>query len=441
MRIKKYAALTGALALAAGAVICVQHYSMLSSTPLPSGTSTLHHTSNSNEAGPQLWHCGMHPQVIQNHPGLCPICHMPLTPMSGGQHSHGQVTIDPTVVQNMGLRTSIAARGPLNVSVQTAGMLKIPEPAIFDIVTQTNGWITQLNADTEGMHVRRGDVLFKYYSPDVHQAEAELIQAVRAFNLTKSDWVTTRRTAAQLVVDDARRKCRGFGLDDSDIDPVIASLAIPDTVSFRSPASGTVSEKTVVHGSSIWSGIKIMRIEEHSQLWLDCDVYEDQMASISVGNEISATFDAIPGRTFTGKVAFIFPHVEPMTRAEMVRVAFDNADLSLKPGMYATVSIHSRPLADAVLVPQEAVIDTGSRQLAFVALPGGHFDARQVRVGLRGDDDQLQILSGISSGESVVTSGQFLLDVESRTLEAIDKLRRPGDELLQPTTQPNGVTR
>jgi RND family efflux transporter MFP subunit len=383
----------------------------------------------------QLWHCGMHPQVIQDHPGFCPICHMALTPMSAGHDvTHGAgagsggITIDPVMVQNMGVRTAMAMTGPLVVSVQTAGMLRIPDPAIFEIVTQTNGWITQLNADTEGMHVHKGDVLFKYYSPDVHEAEAELIAAVKAFNLTKGDWVTTRRKAAQLDLDAARRKCRGLGLDDSDISLVTAGMIIPETISFRSPASGAVSEKTVVQGSAIWSGMKIMRIEEHSQLWLDAEVFENQLGAIAVGDDITATFDALPGRVYTAKVGFIYPHVEAMSRAEMVRIVFDNADQSLKPGMFAQVTVQTRPAGNVLLVPQEAVIDTGNKQVAFVALPGGHFDARQVRVGLVGDQDQVQILSGISEGESVVTSGQFLLDVESRTQEAIDKMTSPGSQ-------------
>jgi RND family efflux transporter MFP subunit len=433
MPITKLVPLAGVVALAAGTVVYVQHFS----SPTNPGVSSVHAPATTTDAGPQLWHCGMHPQVILDHPGTCPICGMPLTPFSGGPHLHGQVTVDPTIVQNMGVRTTTATRGPLSVSIQAVGMLKIPETAMVDIQTQTNGWITHLFADAEGMHVHRGDVLFDYYSPDVRDAEAELIRAVRLYNSTW-DLDYTHKTAARLAVEAARRKCRGLGLEDADIDPVVTKLSIPETISFRSPADGAVSEKTVVQGSSIWSGIKIMRIEAHSRLWLDCEVFEDQLAYISVGNEISATFDAVPGKTFTGKVSFIFPHVEAMTRAEMVRVFFDNADLSLKPGMYGTVSIHSRPVADAVLVPQEAVIDTGSQQVAFVALPGGHFDARQVRVGLRGDNDQLDILSGISPGEPVVTSGQFLLDVESRTLEAIDKLRQPNAELLQPTTGMKG---
>jgi hypothetical protein len=315
-------------------------------------------------------------------------------------------------------------------------VLTIPEPAIFEIVAQTNGWITQLNADTEGMHVHQGDVLFKYYSPDVHEAEAELIAAVKAFNLTKSDWVTTRRKAAQLVVDAAWRKCRGLGLEDDDIDLVSSSLMIPETVSFRSPASGAIAEKTVVQGSAIWSGMKIMRVEKHTELWLNAEVFENQMSSLAVGDEISATFDAVPGRVFTGKVAFLYPHVEAMSRAEMVRIVFPNSDLVLKPGMYATVTIKTRAASDAVLVPQEAVIDTGLKQLVFVALPDGHFDAREVRMGLRGDDDQVQILLGINEGDSVVTSGQFLLDVESRTQEAIEKMRSGGSAGSSPMPMP-----
>jgi len=162
-------------------------------------------------------------------------------------------------------------------------------------------------------------------------------------------------------------------------------------------------------------------------------VYEEDMARVALGQTVDATVDAMPGKKYTGPITFIYPHLNHMTRTEMVRVTLNNPNHELSPGMYATVNIMTRPVPDAVWAPREAVIDTGTRQIAFVALPDGHFEPRKVRMGMMGDDDRVQILEGLAPGEMVVTSGQFLLDVESRTTEAIDKLRQSsGAELLHP---------
>jgi RND family efflux transporter MFP subunit len=166
-----------------------------------------------------------------------------------------------------------------------------------------------------------------------------------------------------------------------------------------------------------------MRIEDHSKLWLNAQVYERQMASVKMGQRVDAAVDGIPGKTFSGPIIFIGPHLNHTTRTTTVRVVLDNSNHKLRPGMYATANIVTQPLADSVLVPREAVIDTGTRQIAFVAEGDGRFDPRNVRMGIAGDGDLVQILDGLAPGEKVVTSGEFLMDVESRTTEAIEKLR------------------
>jgi len=189
----------------------------------------------------------------------------------------------------------------------------------------------------------------------------------------------------------------------------------------------------VVDGSAVQAGMKVMRVEDHSTLWLDAQVFEDQISMVRIGEEVNATVDGVPGKMFTGKIMFIYPHLDHMSRTEMVRTELQNSNHQLSPGMFALAEIMTQPVADAILVPREAVIDTGTRQIAFVALPDGHFEPRKVRMGMMGDDDRVQILEGLAPGEMVVTSGQFLLDVESRTTEAIDKLRQSsGAELLHP---------
>jgi Cu(I)/Ag(I) efflux system membrane fusion protein/cobalt-zinc-cadmium efflux system membrane fusion protein len=428
----------------------------------------------------QLYTCGMHPQVVQDHPGTCPICHMKLTPMhsgggsgaSGGSGSaQGQqkkilywwdpmlgaasisdrpgksamgmdlvpvyeegaiagprVTIDPTVVQNMGVRTAQVTRGPLDVTIRTVGMLKVPEPGLHDVTLRVGGWVEKLYADTDGMHVRAGEPLFELYSPDLQVAAEELISAVRTLKTIDPAAGEAVKKDAQSLVDSAKRKLRLWAIAEQDVDAIAAAERPPRTIPFRSPGTGHIVEKAVVQGSAVQSSTKLMRIEDHSKMWLDAEVYQGQVPLVSMGQPVEATVEGVPGKTFSGKISFVYPHVDHMSRTQTVRTTLDNPELQLRPGMYATARLVARPVADALLVPREAVIDTGTRQIAFVAQGDGHFDPRKVRTGLAGDDGKVQVLEGLAPGESVVTSGQFLMDVESRTIEAIEKLRRPASQ-------------
>ncbi len=382
-------------------------------------------------AGPvQHWTCGMHPQVDLPGPGNCPICGMtlvqrkqPTTAFSSGSAGPA-VIIDPTIVQNMGVRTAKATRGPLDVTVRTVGTVDVPEPAVHEINLRVNGWVVNLYADTEGMHIAKDEVLFDLYSPELQVAEEELIGAVKSLKALDPKTQDSIRQESQRMVDSSREKFRLWGVADQDIDTIAAADKPPRTVPFRSPAGGDLVEKMIVAGSAVQAGSKLMRMEDHSNLWLNAQVYEDQIPLISLGQKMSATFDSVPGKVFSGPIMFIHPHVDRTARTVMVRAAIENTGHQLHPGMYATVNIVTRPVADAVLVPRESVIDTGTRQIVFITKAHGHFDPRAVHMGLVGDNDQVQIFDGISAGEEVVTSGQFLMDVESRTTEAIDKLRQ-----------------
>jgi RND family efflux transporter MFP subunit len=388
----------------------------------------------------QLWTCGMHPQVVQDHPGTCPICHMRLTPMraggGGGGHDHGgppAVVIDAAVVQNMGLRTAPVTRGPMVMSVRTVGTLEVPEPGLHDVNLRVGGWIEKLYANQEGQHVHRGEPLFDLYSPDLAVAGAELLAAQRAAQALGPAADGPERRSADGLVASARRRLALLDVSDADVDSIAHALVVPPTFTFRSPSDGAVVDKAVVEGSAVQAGAKLMRIEDHGSLWLDLQVCEDRMALVAVGQDVEATVEGCPGEAFHGTVTFIQPHVDHMSRTVVARATLSNADRLLRPGMYAAAAILTRPVGDAVQVPREAVIDTGTRQVAFVALAGGRFEPRDVHMGLTDDDGRVQVLDGLAPGETVVTSGQFLLDVESRTTEAIDRLRGgTTPELLTP---------
>jgi RND family efflux transporter MFP subunit len=428
----------GVLALAGPACLVYSHYNHHDPAV---------HTATADPAPAPLWTCGMHPQVVQDHPGTCPICHMRLTPMhSAADHHHGgppAVVIDAAVVQNMGVRTAVATRGPVVHSLRTIGTLEAPETGLHDISPRVGGWIVKLYANQEGQHIHLGDPLFDLYSPDLLAAGGELVGAARAVRgLGPATDVSVRRSAEALLAS-AKRRLALLDVPDAQIESIADTLAAPKTFTFRSPASGAVVDKAVVEGSAITAGMKLMRIEDHAAIWLDLQVYEDQMAAVAVGQAVEATVEGLPGQTFRGTVTFVHPHVDHMSRTMVARVALQNGDGSLRPGMYASALIVTRPVEDAVQVPREAVIDTGTRQVAFLALAAGHFEPRDVRMGITGDDGRVQILSGLEAGDTVVTSGQFLLDVESRTTEAVEKLRAgPGSEMAMaapaapPTTTP-----
>lgn len=390
---------------------------------------------------PPLWTCSMHPQVVQDHPGNCPICHMRLTPMrhSGDDDaSHdgpAAIVIDPAVVQNMGVRTAEVTRGPLARSVRTVGVLEAPETGLHDISPKVAGWIDRLYANQEGMHIHEGDPLFDLYSPDLVVAQEELIAAVKALRVLGPTADASLKRSCEALVESVRRKLRLLDMPDDVIDTIITKLEATHTVTFRSPASGAVIEKTIVEGSATQAGQKLMRVEDHRTLWLQLQVYEQQMPLVAVGDEVRATVDALPGKTLVGHVTFVHPHVDLTSRTVMARAELENPDGALKPGMYAAAEIIAPSAADAVQVPREAVIDTGTKQLAFIVQSEGHFDPRTVRTGISSESGRVEVLEGLSPGETVVTSGQFLLDVESRTAETVQKLRaatRPTPDEVRP---------
>lgn len=446
------------------------------------GASAIRPDENAN-GSKQLWTCGMHPQVIQDHPGDCPICHMKLTPLkmddggaaAGGLDNSGTgkgmstdspttaerkikywwdpmlsppyisdkpgkspmgmdlipvyedevsagagVTIDPAVVQNMGVRVAAVEVRPFGRSIRAVGYLDEAEPAIHDINLRVSGWIQRLQSDIEGMHLERGDPLFDLYSPELQVAIGELITARRVSTAVRKQY-DIPGSSDQTVFQDAERKLELLGLSRAQIDTLAKLDRAPETVTFTSPITGHLTEKMVVAGAAVKAGDRVLRIVDHSTLWIDAQIYEQDLPFIKLGQKVTAKIASRPGNAIEGEVIFIHPHVDMMTRTAKVRMAIPNPSLTLRPGMYATLYVQVERAERAVMAPREAVIDSGTRQITFVASGGGHFEPRNVTMGLAGDDGMVQIIEGLAPGESVVVSGQFLLDSESRLREAIRK--------------------
>jgi len=361
----------------------------------------------------QLWTCGMHPQVIRDEPGNCPICGMVLTPLrSDTTESPQLLRIDPVVVQNMGIRVAPVVLAPLRHSVRAVAYLAEPSDAQLDITLRVSGWIDRLYANVDGMHLARGDRLFDLYSPELLAAIEEWIAVQRG----GSDAATLGRMASSV-----RRKLELLGLSRDQIDAFGALDRAPTTVTFYSPSSGHVTEKLVNTGSAVRAGELVLRLSDRSKMWLDLQLYEQDLPLVRIGDRVTATVGSLPGLRLEGEISFLHPHVDPQTRTAVARVILDNRDGRLRQGMYASVEVHAQVGELALQVPREAVIDSGLRQVAFVALGDGRFEPRVVRTGVAGEDGQVQIVSGLAEGESIVRSGQFLLDTESRLREAIRK--------------------
>ncbi|HXC52290.1 MAG TPA: efflux RND transporter periplasmic adaptor subunit [Candidatus Limnocylindrales bacterium] len=375
---------------------------------------------SSGSAHVQLWTCGMHPQVIQDHPGECPICHMKLTPLESeatdASAAGSAITIDPVVVQNMGVRTARAIEGPLVREVRVAGFVEEAQPLVHDVTSRVSGYIRRLYANTEGIHVRKGDPLYDLYSPEIQVAVEEMIALRRRSGGAHAD------PTLDSIRDATLRKLSLQGLDDAEIARLSRLDRAPEVIAFRSPVTGNVTEKPVVEGSAVTAGQKVLRIVDHSTVWIDARVYEQDLALVSVGQKIEARVASQADKVYAGEVVFLHPHLDETTRTASVRMAVANPDFDLRPGMFATVVLRGDLAPSALLVPREAVIDTGDRQVAFVVGDKpGHFEPRRVRTGWIAEGGNVQILEGLTAGEEVVVSGQFLLDAESRLQDALRK--------------------
>jgi RND family efflux transporter MFP subunit len=425
--LRKSALLAGAAILGGAVVFALESFSNQGTKTMKAAASTAVESKKSTDSGDakggeqRWWDPMIGPSSISDHPGKSAMG-MEMVPFTRPAAGGAELTVDPAVVQNMGVQTAPVTRSPLHVTIRAVGLFKLPEPGLHDISLKVGGWIDKLYADQEGMHVMKGEPLFALYSPELQVAEQELISAIRSQRALGREASPALRNESESLVASARRKLQLWDVDSEEIDAIAKADTPPRDIVFRSPAGGHLENKMIVQGSAVQPGMKLLGIADHTTMWLDAEVYEQQIPLVKMGQPVTAVLDAIPGKTFTGTVSFIYPHVDHKTRTLMVRSTFDNPDFDLKPGMYAEANVIAEPVADAIHVPQEAVIDTGTQQIAFVAEGGGHFSPRTVRVGIRADDDRLQIVDGLAVGETVVTSGQFLMDVESRTNEAIAKL-------------------
>lgn len=357
----------------------------------------------------QYWTCGMHPWVILPEPGLCPICHMDLTPLDPAKLTD-EIAIDPVVVQNIGVRLAPVTAGPLTKEIRTVGTVQYDESAIRDVNTKISGWVEELHADETGAVVQEGQPLFEIYSPELYQAQEEYLLAIQGRSRLTRDFL-----------EDARTKLEFFDIGPEQIEALEQRGTAQKTLTITSPHTGVVIEKNAQEGMKIESGTRVYRIADLSEVWVIATVYEYQLPFIKVGQPATMTLPYLTER-FEGEVAYIYPFLQEESRQVDVRLEFPNPEGQLKPGMFATVQIESTLDQQAVLAPREAIIATGRRKVAFVSLGEGKFAPRNVKTGVETESGLVEIREGLKPGEKVVTSGQFLLDSESKMRAALAKM-------------------
>lgn len=360
----------------------------------------------------QYYTCGMHPWVILSEPGDCPICHMELTPIDPDKFT-GEIVIDPVVVQNMGVRIAPVVTGPLTKTIRTVGTVDYNEQAVRDVNTKVSGWIEKLDVDFVGEKVQAGDPLFGLYSPQLYAAQEEYLLTWRNRNQTPD---------ARNLLDAARTRLEYFDIADKQIEQLQKTGEPAKAMTIDSPYTGVVIAKHANEGMKIDPGMQLFRIADLSKVWVLVTLYEYQLPYVKEGMQATMTLPYIPGQVFEGSVIYVYPYLQEKTREAQVRLEFDNPHGTLKPGMFANVTLENTLASTKTLAPRSSIIDTGERQVAFVSLGEGKFEPRNVRMGVQTGDGLVEIIDGLKPGEMVVTSGQFLIDSESKMREALAKM-------------------
>jgi RND family efflux transporter MFP subunit len=335
----------------------------------------------------------------------------------------GDVTVDPRRQQLMGVRTVPAARIALTPTIRTVGIVRSAETRLADVNLKLEGWIRDLYVDYTGQAVTKGQPLFTLYSPDLLTTENEYLLALKTREQLQHSEIPDARDRAEQLVTAARQRLALWDLSDDELRKLDDMRQPQDVVTFRSPVAGVVLEKTALQGMHVIAGQTLYKIADLSVVWVEADVYERELPLVRVGDRATITLEAYPNERFTGRVLYIYPYVDEKTRTNKVRYEFVNRGGRLKPGMFANVEI-AAVTGMAIVVPTNAVLDSGTEQIVFVAKGDGYFQPRTVKVGRR-LEDQTQILEGLKEGEQVATGATFFLDSESQLRASLQGYENP----------------
>lgn len=428
----------------------------------------------------QLYTCGMHPEIISDEPGLCPICEMQLVPIKDNNrksgerkilfyrhpmnpeiisdhpqkdemgmdyvpvyedeaNSEGIVTIDPEVQQNINIKTAIVEVKELSSKVVTNGVLQTNETNEYIVTTRLNGWVEKLYVNYTGQQISKGAKLMDIYSPELVSAQQELLTAISYQNSVNSSSLNSIRESGNELVKNAIRKLELLEVPEAEIKRLIDTKEIKTFITLYSQKSGTVLEKNILEGQKIMAGMPLLKISDLSTLWLMADIYEYELAKVKIGSKAKISFNFFPGKIYEGKVSFIYPTLDPKTRTVKIRIELNNQG-ELKPSMFANIVIEGIDLGKKPVIPENAIIRSGLNNFVILSLGNGKFKPQQVQLGGYADG-YYQVLSGLSEGNTIVTSAQFLIDSESNLKAAINQFQTSmGNEKHKMTDEKREMT-
>ena len=331
---------------------------------------------------------------------------------STGAVAREPVTLTAAQERALGVTYTQVSRSPLETTVRTVGQIEASEERLAVVTPKIDGFVERLHVNTTGEAVRRGQALLTLYSPELVAAQEELLTALRLRDRLDAESGPARDNADRMV-EATRQRLAWWDISDSQVERLVSSGEATKTLTLVSPVSGVVLEKPVVEGQRVRAGEQLYRIADLSEVWVEGDVFERDIRFVTEGSVAHIEVAAYPGRHFMGTVSFVYPIVDRGSRTNRVRVTLSNPGLDLKPGMFATIFFDVRIDDDVVVVPMEAVIITGERNLVFVREPNGTLRPQEVVLGPSAGE-RVEILEGLVPGEEIVASANFLVDAESR---------------------------
>lgn len=368
-----------------------------------------------------VYHCPMHPTYMAQKQGKCPICGMNLVLVNGADPEKAQdahatgVKIDPAMIQSSGVQTEKAALRTLTRDIRTSATIVVNERRVKIITTKIMGYVEKLHVDHTGQSVKKGQPLYDVYSPELVSAQAEYLQMSGALALHDS--------GGQLL-QSSRMRLLNWDVSEAQINELEKRGVPQKTLTVVAQYSGTVTEKMVVEGQSIDAGMQLYKLVDYSDIWVEGAIYQQDVPFVDKGQDADITLDYFPGEQYRGTVSFIAPEMDGASRTLMIRVEMANTpDLKIKPGMNATMTLHAVTGTSVVTVPEQAVIHSGLRTIVIIAHGNGYFSPREVTTG-QSAGGYTEVTKGVSEGDEIVVSSQFLIDSESNLKTAVMQMDR-----------------
>ena len=331
--------------------------------------------------------------------------------------SENQMVVSPERLQSIGVKFAPAERRPLDRTIRTVGRVEIDERQLARVNIKIEGWIDQLFVNYTGARVTKGQLLFTVYSPELVATQREYLLALKSRRMLGGSEFSEVAEGAKSLLDVARQRLELWDIPEHQIQDLERTGTVLKALHIHSPMTGTVMNKVALAGLHVNPGDELYTIANLSRIWILADIYEYELPLIKIGQQARVTLSYDPDTALTGRAGFIYPTIDSQTRTAKVRFEVENRAEQLKPGMYANVELHV-PLGTRLVVPREAILESGERQVLFIHHGGGKLEWRTVRVGLQAED-WLEVSEGVKEGEHVVTSANFLIDSESRLKAAV----------------------